>query len=170
MQITIYNAISADGFIARENDDTSWVSETDWSIFKKLVKESKAIIMGKRTYEHSGEDFPYQCELNIVVTHDKNLHSQSTEKVWFTDKPLKEIVTEVEKKGFNTLLGVGGGNLNSQLLKKNLVDKVIVDVHPIILGTGISMFGSDEANVILEREKVENHKEGLVQITYRVKK
>ncbi|MDQ3098233.1 MAG: dihydrofolate reductase [bacterium] len=88
MKVILYMATSADGYIAGKNDDTSWVSSADWDNFRIMIKNIGVIVMGKRTYEESGEDFPYEGALNIVMTHDQALLKE-TENVIFTDIHLK---------------------------------------------------------------------------------
>ena len=74
MKVTIYNAISIDGYIATQDQQTDWVSETDWKQFNDLVKKSEVIVMGRNTYQTS-DIFPYDCELNIVMTSQNLLNS-----------------------------------------------------------------------------------------------
>lgn len=172
MKVIIYNAISVDGFIARDNDDTDWVCDTDWKIFSRIVKSSKAIVMGRKTYQTSGEDFPYDCDLNVVMTKNKKLVKKSKPRdgIVFRTKKLENVIEEVEKKGFKKLLIIGGGKLNGSFLKKNLVDEIIVDIHPIILGKGIKLFQGEEYDKQLKRVNVRTHNEGLVQVKYKVKR
>jgi hypothetical protein len=39
MKTTLFMAISADGFIAREDGDEGFLSDTNWSIFVSLAKD-----------------------------------------------------------------------------------------------------------------------------------
>jgi len=168
MKVTLYNAISIDGFIARSDHKTDWVSDTDWEIFTKLVKSKKAIVMGRKTWETSKEDFPYNCELNIVMTRNKKLIAAQTQNdpILFTNLDSKEVIEEVEKRGYSELLIIGGGKLNSSFLKANLIDEIIIDIHPTILGKGVKLFGDQEFDINLKRTKVTQLEEGLVQIVY----
>jgi dihydrofolate reductase len=171
MKVSLYNAISIDGFIANKKDDTSWVSETDWGEFSRIVKEKRAIIMGRKTFEHAHDDFPFECDLNIVVTKDKKLISQHNEDegVWFTNKSPKEILKELEKNGYEECLLIGGGVCNALFLDAGLIDEVIVSVHPLILGDGVRLFESKSTKVKLEKKSVKELDEGLLQVVYKVK-
>jgi len=51
MKIILYMAITINGFIAKENDDTSFVSEIEWRSFRKMIKNVGNMIIGSRTYE-----------------------------------------------------------------------------------------------------------------------
>lgn len=168
MKVTLYMAISADGFIAKKDDDTDWVSDTDWKFFSKMVKDSGCIVMGRRTYEVSSEDFPYDCDLNIVLTSNKKLHSKSNGKALFTNKTPKELMKFVKNKGFNKLLVIGGGKLNTSFLKAGLIDEIYLSVHPLILGEGIKLFEGGEVFKKLKLVGVKKLKEGLVQLHYKL--
>ena len=162
-------ATSIDGYVATKNDDTSWVSSTDWDNFRNLVKKSRCILMERRTYEESGDDFPYDCELNIVMTSDISLTSRD-KRVQFTGKKPRQIIDFVKRKKFDTLLIIGGGKTNGSFIKEQLIDEIIVSVHPIILGNGIKLFEDMEKQVMLELTSQKKLNEGLVQLHYKVKK
>lgn len=169
MKVTIYNAISIDGYIATQDQQTDWVSETDWKQFNDLVKKSEVIVMGRNTYQTS-DIFPYDCELNIVMTSQKDfLNSNKHTNTIFTNKTPKQVVKLVEKLGYKQLLIIGGGKLNASFIKEGLVDEVIVDIHPIILGAGVKLFEAENLNVKLKKIDTTELKEGLVTIKYKIK-
>ncbi len=167
MKVTLYMAISIDGFVAKNDDNTDWVSETDWGVFSKMVKNTGCIVMGRRTYEASGEDFPYDCQLNIVMTSDKSLKSKS-KNVLFTSASPAEVLKIAGEKGFKNLLVIGGGKVNGAFLKAGLIDEVYLSVHPKILGEGIKLFEAGEIDVDLELTGIKQMSEDLAQLHYRV--
>ena len=75
MKVTIFNAISIDGYIATNEDDTSWVNDTEY--FEKEIKNNDAIIYGRRTYDDlvSLEYFPYEGIKNIIYTSAPNKYT-----------------------------------------------------------------------------------------------
>lgn len=168
MRVILYNAISADGFIAKSDDDTEWVTEIDWKVFKKMVKKVGCVVMGRRTYEKSGENFPYDCKLNIVMTKNKDLLKEKKEVV-ITDKNPKQVIQLADSRGFETLLLIGGGKLNHSFLKEGLIDELYLGVHPIILGNGIQLF-EKEAEVNLKLLGQKRLKEDLIQLHYKILK
>jgi dihydrofolate reductase len=169
MKITLYMAISIDGFIARPNDDTRWVSDTDWKSFQSKIKENGCIVMGKRTYEASGNDFPYKDALNVVLTKDRLLSSNDENVIFSALSPI-ELVKYLEIKGVNKLLLIGGSKINGAFLQTNLIDEIILSVHPIILNDGIRIFSqiNKESNLIFLDSKT--LPEGLVHLRYKVEK
>lgn len=170
MTVQLYMAVSVDGFVAKNNDDTSWVSNTDWDNFRSFIKEAGIIVMGRKTYEVSGDDFPYENALNMVMTSNKTLLSKQQKDVLFTDKKPAEVVKLAKEKGFGKLLIIGGGKLNASFLEAGLIDEIILSVHPILLGQGIKLFDSKETDIKLNPFSVKQLDEGLIQIRYEVAK
>lgn len=171
MKVTQYNAISVDGFIDDINGNSSWVSQNDWQEFARYVKEKKAIIMGRKTYEAGLDMFPYDCELNIVMTTNQELITSMTSKenVWFTNQSSQEIIAELERRGYSECLVIGGGNVNAQFLELGLINELVLSVHPLILGQGLKLFTGNAVNIKLEKVSVKEMAEGLIQLVYTVK-
>lgn len=172
MKVTQYNAISIDGFIDDIDGSSDWVSDADWTEFARYIKEKKAIIMGRKTYEVGIESFPYDCDLNVVMTRDKTLIDtmQDKEKSLFTNQSPEEIIKLLKEKGFKECLVIGGGDINSQFLSKGLIDEIVLSIHPLVLGKGLKIFEGRAQSSTLERISIQELDEGLVQTIYKVLK
>jgi len=48
------------------------------------------------------------------------------------------------------VIGVGGANLATQLLKANLLDELLIFTHPVLLGSGRGLFDDHEGRLDLE--------------------
>ena len=170
MKTTLFMAVSVNGFVTGLNDDTEWVKDTE--ILYKIIAEKGACVMGKRTYLECKKynAFPYQGALNVVLTHDKELNKQTTDEVIFTDATLGEVVTLLENKGYAEMIIVGGGNTNGQFLTSNLIDEMIIDVHPIVIDNGVHLFEGAFPRKNLELVSSSPLDNSMVQIRYKVKK
>jgi len=51
MKIILHLALSADGFIAKLDGGSDWVSPSDETLFRKRAKMAGCLIVGKRTFE-----------------------------------------------------------------------------------------------------------------------
>ncbi len=60
MKVILYMATSVNGLITKGKDDSDWVAETDWNEFDSLMRDCGFMVMGRKTYEIFGGDFP--CE------------------------------------------------------------------------------------------------------------
>lgn len=168
MKITLFMAISVNGYVAGKNDDTDWVKDTQ--ILYDLVAEKGVCVMGRRTYEDCMKYnvFPYKNALNIVVTHDQSLISKTSKDIIFTDQTIEEIIKIVSDRNLNEIIVMGGGNINSHFLKNKSIDEIVVDIHPIVLSGGIRLFEDVFPDVTLELIDTHSLNDGIVQIKYRV--
>lgn len=140
MKIIQYLATSINGHITVGEDGTDWVTPKTIEDFGKLNIECGVVVMGKRTYEMFGDDFPQPDCLNIVMTRDAELLKKQMEGGLFTDKDPDGIVKIAEEKGFKQLFVVGGTQTNTAFLKDNLIDEIWINIHPIIIGHGKYLF------------------------------
>lgn len=161
-------AVSINGFVTGENDDTDWVKDTD--ALYQIIAEKGACVMGRRTYDECVKynAFPYKSALNIVLTHDPQLISQTSDQAMFVNNSPAEILELISQRGHQELLVVGGGQINSQFLSAGIIDEIILDVHPIIIDAGIKLFADKFPRLNLEYLDSKPLTNGLVQIHYRV--
>lgn len=66
------------------------------------------------------------------------------------------------------LIGVGGANLATQLLKANLLDELLLFTHPVILGTGRSLFDDLENPLDLELIEQASFERGVTLHRYAI--
>jgi dihydrofolate reductase len=142
MKITLYMAISADGFIAGPNDETPW-SDASWEAFGAFVESCNAVLLGRRTYEimRDQDEFVEGPEY-IVVTNDSSLDTGSLRKI---SVKIKTDLPQVAQLGV-----IGGGELNGSLAKLDAFDEILLDVEPIMLGSGMRLFGDHDVALDLE--------------------
>lgn len=169
MKLTVYMAISIDGLITRDETNSDWVSKTDWDQFYSYIKNSDAVIMGRKTMEQFGEDFPIEGPLNVVLSSNKKLHTE-TDSLLITEATPEKIVNKLKEKNLNNLLLIGGSETNKQFIKANLIDEIVLSVHPLIIGKGLRLFGDEPLDIDLELVSTKAINNELVQIIYKVKK
>lgn len=152
--VTLYNVLSEDGFIARGNGEEDFIPDELWSHTLEFFKLYDALAMGRKTYEVLQA---YEPELlqpfealplkKIVITRDPSFAPKSG---YIVARSLREALAS----GQNVLVS-SGPNVNSQLLREGLADKVIWQILPIKIGEGIRPF---EGNLEKCLEQVEEHK------------
>ena len=76
----------------------------------------------------------------------------------------------LESEGFKETIITGGSTLNSEFALRNLIDEVILDINPSILGEGLPVFKPLDFKLDLELIKVDQIKENIVEVHYKVKK
>src|SRR3990167_10443630 len=141
MKVILYMGISANGYIAKPDDDTvSWISNTEWEAFKAKSEQIGNLIIGRKTFDVaiSENQFPFTKSFNVIVT-SKDIENKWKDHVAFVKTP-KEALATLEQKGFDTAMLGGGGEINTSFIKEGLVDEIFLDVEPAILGKGIKLF------------------------------
>ena len=80
MSVFIIASVSADGYIASKESETStnWTSSEDTQFFRQKTKEAGVVIMGRTTYETIPTKYrPLKDRLNIVYTSNTTLFKNS---------------------------------------------------------------------------------------------
>jgi len=171
MRVILYMAMTVNGKIAGDNDDTSWTTKEDWEGFRAMCKKVGNAIIGRRTYEMvKKEGIQLDNILTVVMTHDPELLGQQLPHTIFTDKPPKDVLTLLKEKGYKEALVAGGGILNSAFLKDGLIDEMYIDIEPLILGRGIPLFADGDFAPRLKLLKITTlTNRQTVQLHYQVK-
>lgn len=169
MKVTLYMAMSIDGFIAKKDGDSDWVSPVDTANFEAKITEKGCIVLGRRTFDqYRGELYPVKGIANIVLTRNTS-KGEEIEDTTFVTSPSDALKT-AQDKGYSEVLLIGGGRANGSFLKENLIDEIFLSVHPLILGDGIKLFENCETKLDLEFLDERKLEEGLVQMHYKVNK
>lgn len=168
MKIILMNALSTDGYTATLKGDSDWVLDGDE--FETHVRRSGCIIMGRTTFDqYKGEIFPIDGAINFVcVSNPKQYEAISTNELRFISGNPAEIISIVAQEGRDTAILGGGGKVNGSFAAAGLIDEIILDVHPIVLGSGLKLFGNWDGDFklkLIESKRLDN---GIVQNHYRV--
>lgn len=170
MEITLYIATTADGFIATLDGSSDWVSDVDAISFEAAAKERGAIILGRKTFEqYHGEIYPMQDVINFVLTSSP-IEELSDASVKFVGGDPQDIIKSIEAEGVTRALLVGGSHANGTFLRAGFVDKVIISVHPLFLGSGMPVFADSDMTQKLRFDASERMDDGLIKLYYTVSK
>jgi dihydrofolate reductase len=136
--VSLIAAQTTDGFIAREKGETSlsWTSKEDKKRFVSLTKRAKVMVMGRTTWDTIGKALP---ERLIVVYSHKNPSEPMTGVEW-TTMPPKDLLNNLEGRGFTEVAICGGGEIYNLFLREGLVDQIYLTVEPVKFGQGIRFF------------------------------
>jgi len=171
MKVILYMAITINGFIAKENDDTSFVSEIEWKSFRNMIKNAGNMIIGSRTYEimKDGEEFKGLEDIRILVVSE-NTDFKTIANNHSIAKSPKDALAILEKEGFDKALVAGGGTLNASFMAENLIDEIYLDVEPVIFGRGIRLFRENDFEAKLKLLEIKKLSDNEIQLHYQVLK
>lgn len=79
-----------------------------------------------------------------------------------------EFVRELKNQPGKDIWLMGGGELARSLFAEGVIDEISLNIHPVLLGRGISLFPNLPRQINLELIAARSHKNGCVQVDYRV--
>jgi dihydrofolate reductase len=168
MTVTLYMTISTDGFICRNDGSVDYALEGTWNSYFKFCKETGNLIIGKNTYDVMPKnEFIEDCAYVVMTKSVPKV--PKIKNIVFTDKSPAEVIRMLNNKGYQKIGLGGGGKINSSFLNEGLIDEIILDVQPIILGEGMKIFPETEIQKSLELIKTKQLSDREIQIHYRVK-
>lgn len=166
-KVVLYIATSIDGFIAGEDGSTDWLYTDGDFGYREFYDSIDTTIMGYNTYYFIKQfpEFPYPDKKNYVFSRRERIADENP--IEFIYGNIIEFVKKLRKEEGKNIWLVGGSQINSILHNANLIDQMIISVHPIALGNGIKLFR--DKSLKRQHFKLINHQvfdRGLVQLTY----
>jgi dihydrofolate reductase len=165
MKVFIIAAMSADGFIARREDDisTDWTSKEDRKLFVELTKQAGVMVMGSTTYHTIGRPLPGRR--NIVYNRTPIDH----EGVETTSESPAELVKRLESEGHSELAVCGGATIYDMFLQAGVVDELYLSIEPVLFATGVPLLkgGGGKELRLLDHKKLNDN---TILMHYEVKK
>lgn len=180
MKASVYIATSLDGFIARKDGSLDWLtgsvdseaeseSQEDFG-FGEFMNSVDVLVMGRNTYQlvvRSGQ-WPYGDKRVIVLSNSlAKLDEKTPKTVELRAAPPQELYRELETSGARQLY-VDGGKTIQGFLAAGLINELILTRIPVLLGTGIPLFGPLERDIQLRHIETHAFDNSFVQSKYEV--
>ena len=146
MKASVYIGTSLDGFIARKNGDIDWLeryaNEEAVDAYHEFMKNIDAILIGRGTFEKvlSFPAWPYNKNVCVASSTLKELPETLNDKATLVSKPPVQLLEHLSQQGFSSVY-VDGGKLIQSFLNEDLIDELIISKVPILIGSGIALFG-----------------------------
>lgn len=174
-KIVYYVATSLDGFISGPGSDTSKFAAGGDGVDEYLedLKEFQTVIMGRKTYEF-GYDFglipgqPAYPHMQHYIFSGSLQFDDPHEQVHIEKLSIDRVI-EIRDSSPTDIYLCGGGEFAGWLLDHGLIDILKLKINPIILGSGIRIFGNSKTQVNFELIDSKRFKNGMHIITYALK-
>lgn len=149
-KVFIHATITLDGYMAGVDGDMGWmqdleVVDEDYAVVNKVMAEIGAIVGGankSNTIEDDG--IPYGGTVKVPVYLMTHKAHEPIEKDGITYNfvvdDIKQAVETAKAAAGDKNVSLLGGSISRQCLKLGLVDEIVLDVEPLLLGNGISLF------------------------------
>lgn len=159
MSVFFYGCITLDGYLADKNHNLDWLYQSgsiEETSYEDFYKTMDITIMGKRTFNEikniSNVDSLYATTENFVFTHEERLPVKGFTPI---NGDVVEFVKEIEQD--KNIWIIGGNTILAPLLDKDMVDKLIIQIAPVLLGKGIPLFSQKEALRRFSLEEVKKY-------------
>jgi dihydrofolate reductase len=172
-KITFGGANSLDNYLARPDHAVDWLrwSNQAAAVMADYWKTIDTVLMGRKTYEvalrGSRGKTPYPGMKTYVFS--KTLQSQSHPDATIVADDACEFIRRLKNEKGKDICLMGGGELAKSLFEAGLIDEIGLNIHPLLLGSGIPLFHAMNRQIDLELLDNQTFKNGCVCVRYRVK-
>lgn len=176
---SVFIATSLDGFIARLDGNIDWLNEANAVVpegedcgYFEFMSSVDALVMGRNSFEKvlSFGDWAYGATKVVVLSRkgvaipDKIKNTVST-----SSEDPKSLVERLSSECMNHLY-VDGGKTIQSFLSADLIDEITITTIPVLLGTGLPLFGPLKKDITLKHVSTNTYPFGFVQNRYCIEK
>ena len=169
-KVTFRVANSLDNYIARLDGTVDWILHSDESSssLAEFWETIDTVLWGRKTYDLVKGRMPaYKGVKNYVFS--RTMKESADEGVKIINGDVVEFVRKLKAQEGKDIFVMGGGELAKSLFDGGLIDEVGINIHPILLGSGILLFHEMKGQINLELLECKSLKNGCVGLSYRVK-
>jgi dihydrofolate reductase len=190
-KIVVFELVTLDGVMqapGRPGEDGrggfehgGWAAPYADPVMGKAAGESMAstgaLLFGRRTYQDFYSVWPKRTDGNpftdVLNNTQKYVASTTLREPlpWINSTLLKgdaaDAVASLRKKPGKNIVVLGSGKLVQSLMMHDLVDEYVLQVHPLVLGSGRRLFNSGDTLAGLELADTKTTTTGVIIATYR---
>lgn len=174
-KLSLFIATSLDGYIAKPNDDLSFLKIVekkgeDYG-YAEFMANIDTIIIGRKTYDYVLKEIGSthydngQREVYVITRTERT----SVGRTIFYSGNLTELVQRLKSEKGKNIYCDGGAEIINELLLHDLIDEFIISVIPILVGNGTRLFKDNRPEQQLEFVGAKIYETGLTQLHYRRK-
>ncbi len=173
MRKLIYDvALTLDGFIAHEDGSIGGfaVEGEHVGAYMERLQGYDTVVMGRKTYE-AGYAFGLTPGKRAYPHMEHYIMSKTLElgddaEVTVVRGDFVGTVKKLKQAEGGDIYLCGGGMLAGALLDHGLIDQLLVKLNPVIIGSGISLFGARTGQVAATLIDTETYDSGVVLLRY----
>jgi len=145
------------------------------SVAAEGMTKGGSLLLGRRTYEDFAAFWPKQKDnpfTDVLNKVQKYVASTALKEPlsWSNSTLLKgdavNAVATLKKKLRKDLVVLGSGELIQSLMRSNLIDRYVLMIHPVVLGSGRRMFAGKGVMTALRLVETKTSTTGVVIATY----
>lgn len=169
----VFIAASLDGYIARGDGDIDWLlpySETGEDHgYNAFINTIDGIVMGRGSFEkvQTFSTWFYDKPVIVMSRSLNEVPASLAGKVTIVAQSPEMVMQDLAAQGMRRVY-VDGGKIIQSFLRAKLIADMIVTHVPVLLGSGIPLFGEQEADIALRHVSTASFPSGLVQSKYEI--
>ncbi len=170
----VFIATSLDGFIADDNGSVDFLYKypeqpgEDMGYYA-FMDSVDALVMGRKTFEtvlSFGVDWPYSKPVFVWTTEMKSVPSNLAGKVHLISGNPSQIIQQLNLLNYINLY-IDGGKTIQSFLEQDLIDELTITTIPVLLGSGISLFGQLNHSLYFNCIASKCYLHGVTQSTFK---
>lgn len=172
-KLVLYIATSLDGYIATKEESLEWLFSVEGegdNGYSEFYDTVDTILIGRVTYDwimkQENGNFPYKGKECYVFSRTKK---EDNEYVHFVNDNVIELTRKLKQTDGKKIWIVGGGNLLHTFLQEDLVDELIINIAPVLIGKGIPLFIEKEQQTALSLKSMQRFGQ-FTELSYQVKR
>lgn len=169
-------ANSLDHYIAREDHAVDWLlggDEVD-QMLAEYWKPIDTVVMGRKTYEAAlalgGGAGDWPSVKTYILSRTWQADPERDQGAVIVNRDAVEFVAELKQQDGKDIFFMGGGEVAKPLFEAGLIDEISLNVHPVLLGSGIPLFRGLDRPINLKLTDCKQLPNGCVCLTYDVVK
>jgi dihydrofolate reductase len=179
--VTYCGAVSLDGFLAGADGSIDWLhfSKDVQQVMTDYWNDVDTILMGRKTYlvsvaqrrqsaEKPAKNPKRKGRAMRTYVFSRTLKSTDDPGVELVAADAAEFVRDLKRRPGKRICLMGGGELAQPLLAASLVDEIGLNIHPILLGTGIPTFRDPGHRLRLTLTECRQLEGGCILASYKV--
>ena len=171
IRASVFVGTSVDGFMARLDDALDFLPPGGGEPhgYEEFIATVDALVIGRKTYDVvlAFDAWPYGDKPVFVLSSKPLRDAPAGAIVERMSGEARDIASELAARGFEHLY-IDGGNTIQQFLRAGLIQRLVVTRVPVLIGTGVSLFGPLDRDIKLTDVATKTYTSGLVQTDYRV--
>jgi dihydrofolate reductase len=169
VKCSVFIAASLDGFIARPNGDLDWlpgpesgIPEEDHGYFE-FMETVDVLVMGRGTFEKvlTFGGWPFTKPVVVLSSRAIVIPPGLPESVEAMSGSPAEIVARLAARGMKHAY-IDGGVTITRFLQAGLIQRMIITRIPVLIGSGIPLFGPLTRDIRLRHVDTRSYRSGLV--------
>jgi dihydrofolate reductase len=141
----------------------------------KDMADTGAILLGRRTYEDFYSFWPHQKDNPFTEVLDNTLKYVASRSLreplpWRNSALLEgdaaDAVARIKRQQDKDMVVLGSGELVRSLMERDLVDRYVLLIHPLVLGSGRRLFHDGGPSAALRLVDAKPTTTGVVIATY----